>query len=109
MLILRFYKNENRYVSILPGATLVFKRKVFRKVRFPNQSIGEDTQFCLNSKAKGYKIYSAGKYNFAAVRRKNSNNHTWIINDKKLLASNIKYPYVQDYKKFVRKRPRNFN
>lgn len=110
MLILRSHKDENRYVSVLPGATLVFKRTVFRKVRFPNRSIGEDTHFCLNGKAKGYKIYSAGKYNFAAVRRKNSKDHTWIISDKKLLEYNlnIKYPHVRDYKKFVRKHPRDF-
>lgn len=106
MLILRSPKNENRYVSILPGATLVFKREVFRKVRFPNQSTGEDTHFCLNSKAMGYKIYSTGKYNFVAVRRKNSKDHTWIISDKKLLARSIRYPHVRDYKKFVQKRPR---
>jgi cellulose synthase/poly-beta-1,6-N-acetylglucosamine synthase-like glycosyltransferase len=111
MLILRFHKHENRYVSIVPGATLVFKRKVFRKVRFPNQSIGEDTQFCLKGKAKGYKIYSAGKHNFVAVRRKNSKDHTWIISDKKLLESNlnIKYPHVRAYKKYVLKRPKDFN
>ncbi len=105
MLILRFHKDENRYVSILPGATLVIKREVFRNVQFPNQSIGEDDKFCLDSEAKGYKIYSAGKYNFVAIRRKNSKNHTWIISDKKLLAINIKFPHVQDFKKFVRKTP----
>lgn len=109
MLILRRHKAENRYVSVLPGATLVFKRKVFRNVRFPNRTVGEDTKFCLKCKAKGYKIFSGGKYNFASVRRKNSKNHTWIISDKKLLASSIKYPRVRNYKKFVQKRPRNLN
>lgn len=107
MLILRFHLDENRYVSILPGATLIFKRKIFRKVQFADQSIGEDTQFCLDSIAKGYKVYSTDKYNFLAVRRKNSENHTWVINDKELLnyVENIRYPHVQDYKKFVRRRP----
>lgn len=107
MLILRFHLDENRYVSILPGATLIFKRKIFRKVQFADQSIGEDTQFCLDSIAKGYKVYSTDKYNFLAVRRKNSENHTWVINDKELLnyVENIRYPHVRDYKKFVRRRP----
>jgi cellulose synthase/poly-beta-1,6-N-acetylglucosamine synthase-like glycosyltransferase len=107
MLILRSYKAANRYVSTLPGATLVFKRAVFRNVRFPNQTVGEDTKFCLNCKAKGYKIYSGGKYNFLSIRRKNSKDHTWIISDQKLLESSIKYPRVRKYSKFINKRPGN--
>ncbi|AJS60434.1 glycosyltransferase [Paenibacillus sp. IHBB 10380] len=104
ILILRSHKNENQYVSALPGATLVIKRKVFRKVQFPNRSIGEDTDFCRNSKAKGYKIYSAGRYNFAAIRRKNLKSHTWVISDERILASPIiNYRHVRNYKQFVQK------
>lgn len=106
MLILRFYQDANRYVSILPGATLVFKREVFRKVHFPNRSRGEDDHFCLVSKALGYKVFSGGKYNFAAIRRKNSKNHTWVISDKTLLAMNIKFPHVRNFIKFVSRTPR---
>lgn len=105
-LILRFEKDENRYVSILPGATLVIKRKVFKNVRFPNQNVGEDDMFCMRSMKKGYKIYSSHKYNFVAIRRKNSSNHTWIINDKKLLAESRKIPNVRKYKNFVKRKPR---
>lgn len=105
ILILRFRKEEHRYVSSLPGATIVFKRKVFRKCQFPDRNVGEDTYFCLNSKAKGFKIYSAGKYNFAAIRRKNSSQHTWIISDKKLLDSPVlKFPRVRNFKKYVRRK-----
>lgn len=105
-LILRFPQDENRFVSILPGATLVIKRKVFRKAQFPEQSIGEDDSFCLISKKNGYKIYSAGKYNFAAIRRKNSFMHTWVISDKKLIAHHKKIPNVQNYKRFVQRKPK---
>lgn len=105
-LILRFSGDENRPVANLPGATLVFKRKVLRKVRFPNRSVGEDDLFCLRSKRNGYKVYSATKYNFVAIRRKNSANHTWIINDKELLAHHKKVPNVRDYKRFVGRKPR---
>ncbi|QJD86555.1 glycosyltransferase [Cohnella herbarum] len=105
-LILRFENDENRYVSTLPGATLVIKRKVFNKVRFPNKNVGEDDIFCKRSIKKGYKIYSAQKYNFVAIRRKNSSNHTWIIDDKKLLALHRKIPNVRKYKKFVKSKPK---
>lgn len=105
-LILRFPHDENRPVSILPGATLVIKRDVLNKVPFPDQSVGEDDLFCMRSKKKGYKVYSAGKYNFVAIRRKNSSNHTWIISDNELIAHHRKIPNVQDYKKFVRRKPK---
>ncbi|MCZ4152027.1 glycosyl transferase family 2, partial [Escherichia coli] len=54
----------------------------------------------------GYNVYSAGKHNFVAIRRKNSSNHTWIISDKKILAHSRKIPPVKDYEKFVQKKPK---
>ncbi|MGM1045708.1 MAG: glycosyltransferase [Bacillota bacterium] len=104
-LILRFPHDENRPVTKIPGATLVIKRDVLNKVQFPNQSVGEDDLFCIRSKRKGYKVYSAGKYNFVAIRRKNSSNHTWIISDEELLAHHRKIPYVKNYKRFVQRKP----
>lgn len=101
-LLLRSPHVENKFVSYLPGATLVFKKKVFSKVRFPDRTVGEDTKFCKVSKSQGFKVYSSGKYNFVAVRRKNSSGHTWIISDKKLLERKaIVFPHVRDYKSFV--------
>ncbi|MDR6225674.1 glycosyltransferase [Desmospora profundinema] len=84
VLILR----QVRSPSLLPGATLFIKKQVFNKVRFPNRNVGEDDQFCRDCKAKGFKLVSAGKHHFVAVRRKHSQNHTWIISDKELLSSN---------------------
>ncbi|SEG25100.1 glycosyltransferase family 2 protein [Paenibacillus sp. UNC499MF] len=103
-LILRFAQDENRPVTRLPGATLVIKRDVLKKVPFPDRNVGEDDLFCIRSKKKGFKVYSAGKNNFAAVRRKNSSNHTWIISDKELIAHHKKIPGVSDYKKFVQRK-----
>lgn len=105
-MILRFAQDENRPVSRLPGATLVIKRSVFNKIKFPNRSVGEDDFFCMKGRMKGYKVYSAGKYNFVAIRRKNSSNHTWIISDKELLAHHKKIPNVRNYKRFVTRKPR---
>lgn len=105
-LILRFPGSENRPVTRLPGATLVIKRRVLNNVRFPNQNTGEDDLFCIRSKRKGYKIYSAGRYNFAAIRRKNSAGHTWKISDKELLAHHRIIPNVKNFKRFVRRKPR---
>ncbi|MFC5451031.1 glycosyltransferase [Paenibacillus aestuarii] len=105
-LILRFPHDENRFVANLPGATLMMKRTVFNKVKFPNRNVGEDDFFCIRSKRMGFKVYSAGKYNFVAIRRKNSSGHTWIISDKELIAHHKTIPGVRNYKKFVQRIPR---
>ncbi|MCE3204033.1 glycosyltransferase family 2 protein [Paenibacillus sonchi] len=105
-LILRFPPDENRSVASLPGATLVIKRSVFNQVHFPDQSVGEDDRFCITSRRKGYKVYSAGRYNFVAIRRKNSSNHTWIISDKELIAHHKTIPNVKNYKKWVQRKPK---
>jgi cellulose synthase/poly-beta-1,6-N-acetylglucosamine synthase-like glycosyltransferase len=105
-LLLRFPHDENRSVTKLPGATLVFKRDVFNKVQFPNQNVGEDDIFCLLSIRKGFKVYSAGKYNFVAIRRKDSLNHTWIISDQALIDHHRKIPNVRNYKQFVQRKPK---
>lgn len=102
VLILRYPRFENIFVNVLPGATLAIKKTVFQKVRFANQSTSEDYKFCKDSRRLGFKIYSAGKENFIAIRRKNSKDHTWIISDNRLLAHNSqKIPEVEKYKKFV--------
>lgn len=105
-LILRFAKDEHRTVTHLPGATLVFKRKVFDHVKFPNQNVGEDDLFCSKGKKKGYKVYSASKNNFVAIRRKNSSKHTWIISDRTLIANHKIIHDVNNYKAFVGHRPK---
>ncbi|UUZ82419.1 glycosyltransferase family 2 protein [Paenibacillus sp. P26] len=72
VLILRFPKKEYRYVGKLPGATLVFKKSVFERVRFPHINVGEDDRFCSVCRANGYKVYSGDRFHFAALRRKHS-------------------------------------
>lgn len=51
-LILRFAHDEHRTVTHLPGATLVFKRKVFDHVKFPNKNVGEDDLFAAEVERK---------------------------------------------------------
>lgn len=104
ILISRFPKSENKYVNLLPGATLVIKKSVFKKVPFRNITNGEDDMFCLDCISKGFKIYSGSKYNFAAFRRKFSKNHTWIISEKELISYEARiFPNIKNYKKFVSK------
>ena len=105
-LLLRFPQDEHRSVTLLPGATLVFKRHVSSHVQFPNRSVGEDDLFCIRSKRKGYKVYSGGRHNFVAIRRKNSSGHTWIISDRELLSQSKKIRTTKHYKRYVQKKPK---
>ncbi|WP_336782567.1 glycosyltransferase [Paenibacillus illinoisensis] len=105
-LLLRFPQDEHRPVTLIPGATLVFKRHVVRHVQFPDRNVGEDDLFCIRSKQMGYKVYSGGRHNFVAIRRKNSSDHTWIISDNELISQSKKIRTRKHYKRFVQKKPR---
>jgi cellulose synthase/poly-beta-1,6-N-acetylglucosamine synthase-like glycosyltransferase len=102
MLIQRFYA-QNRFVPILAGGTLVYKRSVWRKVRFSNLSLGEDVQFCRACRRNGYKLYAADRYNFCALRRKQPNSHTWKKSDRGFLAhpQTKIISHTDNYKKYV--------
>ncbi|MFD1176414.1 glycosyltransferase family 2 protein [Paenibacillus puldeungensis] len=100
-LLLRYPHQANRYVPLVQGATLLVKRHVFDRVSFPNRNQGECVKFCSISLAKGFKIYSGNPYNFLAIRRRNSIDHTWIVSDKALLTRNVKVLKVTNPKSFV--------
>lgn len=102
LLILRYCDRENRYGGLVQGATLLAKRHVFRKVAFPDKTRGECVAFCRIAAARGFTIYSADRYHFAAVRRKHSRGHTWIVSDRKLLSQRkVKVWKVKNFKRFV--------
>ncbi|WP_372009081.1 glycosyltransferase [Paenibacillus chitinolyticus] len=103
-LLLRYPARENQYVSLVQGATLLVKRHVFDKVDFPDRNRGECVKFCSDSAAKGLKIYSGSRYNFLAIRRKNSKDHTWIVSDRQLLERNAKLVKADNPRKFVSRR-----
>ncbi|GJM80356.1 glycosyl transferase [Paenibacillus sp. HMSSN-139] len=105
-LILRFPGDENRIASRLPGATLVFRKAVIERVPFPERNVGEDDVFCLRCRKKGFKVYSGEKSNFVAIRRKNSQGHTWIISEQELIAHHRTIPNVRNFKKFVQRKPK---
>ncbi len=92
--------NENRYVNHLDGPTLSFNKKVFDKVKFSN-GLGIDTQFCKKCLANGFKLYSTNKYNHVYIRHSSSHNHTWNINDRKLLNWCRIVGRIKNYKEYV--------
>ncbi|HEX7057418.1 MAG TPA: glycosyltransferase [Bacilli bacterium] len=80
-ILLRRFNKMNRFVRVVSGGTLTFKRTVWQKVKFRNVRISEDVIFCKDAHRAGFRIYSGNLFNFCAIRRKNPKSHTWQVND----------------------------
>lgn len=78
---------ENQFLHFVNGATMIFKKDIFKKVQFKNISINEDVEFCKDCIRKRIKIYSGNKYHFVYLRSINPNKHTWKINTRNLMDS----------------------
>ncbi|NTZ16646.1 glycosyltransferase family 2 protein [Paenibacillus sp. JMULE4] len=89
ILAIRNRFQEYKYLdadSFLDGGKKIVKRKVYDHVRNRDVSINEDVYFCQDSMEKGFKIFSADKYNLVYLRRSNKDSHTWKEDDDTLLG-----------------------
>ncbi|RXZ78911.1 glycosyltransferase [Paenibacillaceae bacterium] len=77
-LVLRRYKQ-------VAGATLVFRKAVYDKVRFPHVHRGSDTGFKKQCQKAGYKIVSSDPYHFVCIRKSDPAQHTWNIENAKIM------------------------
>ncbi|MCT4595562.1 MAG: glycosyltransferase [Anaeromicrobium sp.] len=92
---------ENRYMQFVTGSTLTFKKKVFNRVKFINNSKSEDTQFLRDCKAHGFNIYATDRFNHVFCRKSSLEKHSWKISDDELLKKCKIIAYTDDYKKIV--------
>jgi Uncharacterized protein conserved in bacteria len=99
-LTLRFARYENQFVRFVAGPTLLIKKEVFNKVKWPNKDRGEDTEFLKECHANGFKIYSTDKYNFCYIRSI-PENHTWGIGGLEFLQKGSICLYTSDFKTHV--------
>jgi cellulose synthase/poly-beta-1,6-N-acetylglucosamine synthase-like glycosyltransferase len=89
---------EQCFTSLVAGPTMIIKREVFKKVKFnPDKARGEDTQFLRDSIARGFKVYSADRFNFVRMRRAQADLHTWTKSDEEQLAYCEVVSFVKDY------------
>jgi glycosyltransferase involved in cell wall biosynthesis len=72
---------EFSYVNYVVGATMVFKKEVWQKIKFPDVTEGEDTKFQQDSIDGGFKIFAADRYNYVTIREENPNKHTFQLDD----------------------------
>ncbi|USK82051.1 glycosyltransferase family A protein [Peribacillus frigoritolerans] len=93
---------ENKIVNQgLKGATLIFKKEIINKVRFPKLNLGEDTFFIRQCIKNRLKVYSTDKNNYVCLRTSLTDHHTWDINNELLLRKSFIVCKTDDYKPFV--------
>lgn len=106
-LLLRGHRLSNKYVKHVSGATLVFKKSIIDKIKFPNLTLGEDTAFQKKCIKHGFRIYSTSRYNFAAIRGTDVNEHTWKVSDQRLIEHGEIVAYTDDFKSIVIEKSNN--
>ncbi len=85
--ILRYPNQSHRVTDFVAGPTLIIKRSVFDSVNgFNNVNNGEDSSLIEKLKEKGIAVYSSDPFNFIQWRSKNSQNHTWKVEDEFFLT-----------------------
>lgn len=99
-----YTNQENKYVNHVADPSMIFKRKVFEKIKnYPNTYTDPDAIFQGHSLRHGFKIYSTDRFNFVLHRHPNPfKQHTWKIEEKDLLkACDIVSNDIKDYTKYV--------
>ncbi|OPH46718.1 glycosyl transferase family 2 [Paenibacillus ferrarius] len=104
LLILRFPKRQNKFVGLVAGGTILFKRRVFDRIRFPHVSLGEDVSFLSRCRAKGYRIYAPTPYNYVQIRRKHKKSHTWQGSDDYVLKGSRILARTDKFRKIATRR-----
>lgn len=98
ILAVKYEEREHCYTGWVAGSAIIIKREVFDRVPWPTDRIwGSDTEFLRQSVKSGFKIYSADRFNYVAVRRSSAELHTWKVKDEELLAKCRVVCYAQDY------------
>jgi Glycosyl transferases group 1/DUF based on E. rectale Gene description (DUF3880) len=79
--VLRFPGSEFTAANRVSGSTMVIDRDVIGDVRFAAVNLGEDIDLCERALARGLVVFSADRFNYVAVRRRDPRSHSWTIGD----------------------------
>lgn len=91
---------ENKFVDRVAGATLMFKKGVFEKIKFPHINLGEDKEFCILARENNFNIYSTNRYHYVYIR-KEKYKHTWKIDNDYILKQCQFISQVNNYKEYI--------
>jgi hypothetical protein len=79
--VLRSPGNEFGAANRVSGSTLLIDRQLLGDVRFAALNLGEDAELCARAVERGLTVFSADRYNYVAVRRRDTTTHSWMIAD----------------------------
>jgi hypothetical protein len=106
LLAIRKIGNENKLgKSFVKGGTLVFKKNLYPKIKFPSKKgSGEDSIFLKECMRRNIRIYATSRYNYVYIRRGDQLSHTYqrTVNFFKKNCTII--GKTDDYKKMSTKR-----
>jgi hypothetical protein len=77
--ILRSPGNEFTAANRVSGSTMLLDRTTFPDVRFAALNLGEDIDLCEQATQRGLVVFSADRFNYVAVRRRDTSTHSWTI------------------------------
>lgn len=105
LLMLRNLGNENKMgKSGLKGGTLIFKKEIYPKIKFPSRSgAGTDSHFVKACKRNNISIYSTSRYNYVYIRRGNKNSHTYNLPNSRLRKRSTFIKETDNFKDIVTK------
>lgn len=100
-LLVRSPLEMNKFVAFVQGGTILFRRSILKKVRFPDLSLGEDVKFLRECASNGYTIYATTPYNYVYIRRANKKTHTWQVNDRKITMGSQPIAKTENFHQFA--------
>jgi len=100
-LLIRSPWERNKRVEFVQGGTILFHRRVLKKVWFPDRSVGEDVGFLKACRQKGFKTFATNPYHYVYIRRKNKKSHTWRAGDQFYLNGSISLAVTDDYRRIA--------
>jgi GT2 family glycosyltransferase len=92
---------EHSYVEYVPGATMIIKKKVFDKVRFPDLNAGEDSAFQEECLQQGFLIYANDCFNYVTIRRQDKDTHTFKLDDETYMGYCNKLITTKDFRPLI--------
>lgn len=94
--------SENKYRRSVKGGTLLFRKSLWRRVRFSeNRVAGSDSDWITRCVRKGAKVYSVSKKNYVCIRRKNVSSHTQKKSTKRYMSFCKLVAYTNNYKLYI--------
>lgn len=99
LLTIRKLGSENKAgKSSLKGGSLIFRKEIFPKVRFPSLNrAGTDSVFVKKCKRQNIRIHTSSRYNYVYIRKADSQYHTFKKSNKILRQNSKVIGKVQDY------------